>query len=260
MTKTKLTPTPLLCDLDFHLVENEDSTVECRTELRFGQDEFEHKGNSYTISIRRALLSMDFSGYDVVPQSRYGEPVQSNSLTVKTSYAKEQGTKANASIKGNVEASAKITGYSAGVTIEADALLAMQSDENVKVDADQETTLLAVKAKGGDYWEITEPTPDGSFRPLNRTFLNSERLCSLSAIPLSNYRGVSGIVKVRSRDIEIQSATTDQKAGFFGGLSTNKSKVLKAFVAAQLAELSPANKSYEGVVEVAMVEVEREEP
>lgn len=259
MGKDKKVPTPLLCDIDFHMQEADSEQFECLAEVRFGQDEFNHSGSTYVISIRRALLSMDFPGYEVVPKSRYGEPTQQNTVVVSTNYAKEKETQKTGKVetKGKVTASPVAT-FPAG-SVEAQGIACVTGKQNVSANADQETRLFAVKAKGGNYWEITEPQADGSFLLLNRTFLDSDKLCELTVLPRQNHRGVTGLIKAKSRDIDISKVDGASTPGLLDKFTNNKDKVLKAFIAQQLSELSPFQDRYEGSVELAKVEIEHEE-
>jgi hypothetical protein len=260
LSKNRTVPTPLLCDLDFNMQVVDAEMFDCLADLRIGKDEFEHAGYTYTISIGRALLAMDFSGYEVLPRSRYGEPIQENVLKVDVKFQKEKGLSAATNVETG--AKTKIGGMNPelDVTASADALVAANSDQNVTINSETQTLVYAVKAKGGDYWEVTEPRPDGTFLPLDRTFLNGDKLCGLNLLPLQNHRQVGGVVRVRARDIEVHSVGASKSPSVWNLLPKNKQKVLKALIAKKLSNLSNPENAYKGTIDIAQVEIEHEEP
>ncbi|NPV19375.1 hypothetical protein [Bradyrhizobium aeschynomenes] len=209
-------------------VGNDDdiASKEVRVELRINSltlttdDCFE-----FTVQLERANLCLDLDGLEVVPKSRFGEPIKPNDVSVEHKLTNEKTQSGeisgNLQVDINLQPTASIGGKVAG---------SATSRTTESVSSQQTYNFLRVKARGNLTWEISEP--GDLSKPLGDTYLNDDVLCKLNATPGANMLAVKLVAFARKRDIKI---TPTSKLSRFSFKSKNHERLFTALVAKSLA-------------------------
>ena len=186
-------------------------------QLRFGETELVlEDGQVCAVSVRRAFLALDLAGVTIKPGSEYGAVVKPNVVTTK--HEAEQSRLGT--ISANVKAALGVSGAGS-----VRGEISKKSTETTTY----ETTRTLVTPRGGQKWEIVEP----SNQALDGTYLAHDvALCRLQAKRGANQKEVTARVYVKQRDLIFRY---DQSGVvMFTRLSKNKERVLNILIAKAL--------------------------
>ena len=190
--------------------------IELKAELRFATHTLKIDETRYLCGIRRAVLTLDLEGAEVVfGSTQFEPPPPTAERTVNMSNIRD-------------------TSYGVGVSIEATgwkALLprlwgeASWRRKRSKAEADDvRSKYMAVRALPNRKWEVC--SPDGS--PITFSALQGDRLCDISLLDRANRASIEICLIVPKSEITIQTMSTS--------ISMNRLKVLGCIANKSISE------------------------
>jgi hypothetical protein len=202
------------------------------------------------VQLKRAMLEMELSGLETVPQSRFGEPVRENKVVEKLA------TNVKTDLEGKVAISAGLDISKLNPTtlkLTANGLAAAKATS--VYTSKQEHTDYRVQARGGDTWEVCEPKTKASGlqeQPLDGTYLSDEVLCKVAAQRGANMMTVSISAFARQRDMTLEITNGSLWQTY---VNTSQEKLFKILVAKSLGQ---AGGPYAGLVKLSRSETDIE--
>jgi hypothetical protein len=245
---------PRLLDLRVRVREcpKNEEHKDVRVDLRVDRAEIDGPdGAVISVQLQRATLSMDLSGLDAVPQTRFGEPVLENKVVEK------QTTKVTTNLDGKVglHAGADITKV-VPVNLRLTADASAEAKAASVYTAKQEIAEFRVKARGGDIWEVSEPrtkTSGMEKRTLDGTYLSDEVLCKVSTQRGANMLSVGMTAFAKQKEMTLELKKGKLLHTF---LTVGQEKLFKILVAKSLGlEGNP----YAGIVRLSRSEFDIED-
>lgn len=203
---------------------------EVLVELRVHPFEIEEAFGRISVAIFQAVLSVQFSGLEVVPRTKLGNPV----VDTKTrNEVQRERSVTNTSDEEKTRQSRLGTGASA-IGVEAKADYSRGSTEKSahtvveRITNAEVVEHLNVKAIGNDNWKISE----ASGAALDGVYINHVALCEVTPVAGKNRIGVETEVIVRQRHLKAE-IIGDQSllASLF---STNHKKIQNILIAKSL--------------------------
>lgn len=227
---------PLLSEFKLSLFpDTERSSLDflCVGELRFGKDEFEENGITYTVAVSRAFLNLQAEGMSIDPNSKYGEKILPPSVSLASSKSqkgkKTTSTSNKLRLQFNTNSGVAIDGGAGGTNEN-------QSDGEFCSSTNEILEIPRVKAIGGDNWEVTEPLGQNGEALLDGKYLNSTPLCQLTKSEKTNRHLAIGSVMIKARDFELGRANIKGVINRLKDLSTNKDNLLKIYLTKELGK------------------------
>jgi hypothetical protein len=205
-----------------------------------------------SVGIRKATLSLDLEGLEVVEKSKFGVDTAPAKISTKTSTESVVQTSLEASVAAEAIASAEIgtlpMAVKASTSVSGKATNAASA--TMKSTRETDTDHVTVKAVGNDMWRITEP--DGVV--LDRHYMNYDELCRLRPQGAKPNRQRAELrVFARQRDMDVAVVRDDRMFG-----SQAKDKIIGILVAKALNEVA-GDGEYDGVVTFSVSKVEHED-
>jgi hypothetical protein len=215
--------------------EGDDHAHNLLVELRVHPFEIEESIGTITVEISEAVLSVQFTGLEVVPRTKLGNPVMATKVrqevqrersvtqtadTEKTRSASASGGASLTGIDGKVEGSRRST-EKAGQSV---------GEKTTSTDVIERHQ---VKAIGNDNWKITGA-------PLDGVYIDHEPLCEVTPVAGKNRVGVEAELVVKQKHVK-----ADLTAGGAWFSSVNQKKIAKVLIAKSL-HAAGSDKPFEG--------------
>lgn len=221
--------------------EGGDMAHEVLAELRVHPYEIEEPFGTIGIEISEAILSLQFSGLEVVPGTKFGNPVV-GSKTQQEVHLERTVTISSDRVRtrsGGVGLGASTGGLEGKVELSRGA-----SDQTGQAISERtnRTDVVEhhhVKAIGNDNWKISGG-PNG---PLDGVYINHQSLCEVSPIANANRVGVETEFIVRQRHLKAEM--TGDQWWLTSIVSTNQKKIAKVLIAKSLHETA-SDKAFDG--------------
>jgi len=212
-------------------------------ELRIGSADLEDDQGELLarVSVKKAILSVDCDGMDIAPGERHGEPVKEGGPVTKHQIRSEAISTVQGGLDANLVASSK-EGASGAGALKAGASREIKTSRTRESSYEEQVSF--VRALGGDRWEISEPDET----PLEGTYLNDKRICSVVPSKGANRQVVKVTTEVKQRDLDF-----DHSHKFFRGLTATHSRLAKIVIA---KAINGGGSEYRGKVILSEVEVE----
>lgn len=248
-------PVSQLVELKSVIIESNDGTDSVRplsVELGIFHEEVELGKLTISVGTRKANLSLDLEGMEVVEKSKRGVDAAPANISTKTSTESMVQTSLETSVAAEAIASTEISMLSNAVKASGSISGKATNTATAIMKASRETDKdhVIVKAVGNDMWRIAEP--DGVV--LDRHYLNYDELCRLRpAGPKPNRQRAELSVFARQRDLDVIVLKDGRLLG-----SHAKDKIIGILMAKALNEVcDPAD--YDGVVTFSVSKVEHED-
>lgn len=253
-------PFPDLVEVTAALVPTEEAAghYELSIELRVHPCEIEEEIGRISVEIFEATLSLDIGGLNIVPKTRFGQPVLATvihrdvqfeettniSTDNETSHAFKASGSAAVSISGP-----KLEGKTEG---KREAKEKSSSGTTLKKTTTEEAEFHRIKAIGNDNWKLSM---EGK-KPLDGVFIDNEPLCKLAAISGNNriYAETQLVVKQRHMKTELIGR---KKIPFFGTI--NQAKIAEIVMKKSLHGTISPGKPFDGLLIFARTESSSEE-
>lgn len=243
MDQNKITD---LVELFLRVAGQGEDGAEVRVDLRIASADIDAEDGtmSFSVSLKKAWLSMDVNGVTPEPGTRHGEPKKENEVQLKSKVSTEDRTEVG--VQAGVNVCASPTKADASLNLGAKA--AKGSKELVATSSAETTTHMRVKARGGLSWEIAEARP----QPLDGTYLENEVLCRVTALPGANSKSIELLAYAKQKDLILDLKSGGSKIPF---KSNNHEKMLKILIA---KALSATGSRYAGKIDFSKSEAEIE--
>jgi hypothetical protein len=236
---------PGLVDMSLRASETQEGSgeIDLKAELQVNPVELDtHEGTTFTVAIKRLMLSLDLGGLDVVRGSRHGELVKDHVVTRERSLSAETvvsgklsgdaGLKIGADLKPEIN-------FSAGASRTATSTTSVKFSET-----DQH---IIVRARGGMTWEVAEPQWLDA-KHLEATYLQNDTLCKVIAQPGANAQTAQLTAYAKQKDLTLKAT---KKAKLLRFKSANHEKLLKVLIA---KALSSSGSQFNGIVTFSVSE------
>jgi len=224
-----------------------DKELEILPELRISSATVDGPdGLCFTVSLRRAWLSLDLMGLETVPGSRLGEPTKPNEVSVKHKTSHEIVTQNQITAQAGVRADKT----SANVEIGLGGKHQSTGKTTSSTTSTEATPHIRVKARGNLMWEITDSPLAGE---LDGTFLNNEILCRVKPKSGANAKTIQLAAFVKQRDVLLRLLKSNCRFPF---PSLNHEKMMKILIA---KALSASGTKFNGTVEFSKSEIDIED-
>ncbi|MBR1200018.1 hypothetical protein JQ574_28910 [Bradyrhizobium sp. AUGA SZCCT0158] len=186
---------PTLVDLSVRIPKKrEDETEEeVRVELRVHPAQLDGPNDlEFSVGLKRMTLSMDLSGVEPVPGSRYGEPTKDNVATHERTLSTEVSVESTDAGGGSVKLA-----INPELTLKADTSSVLKKKSNVSTT--ERKVHHRVRARGNLLWEITEPPWEDP--TLDLTYMKDEPLCKIAPIDRANSKSVEVSAYAKQKDL-----------------------------------------------------------
>lgn len=213
-------------------------------ELRINPDEIkEDKVGTISVKILEAMLSLNFSGLKAVAKTKHGQEETGGKtrkelqreIVTSTSSETEKKRGIDASVNASVAGPGAKAGISRSSSEHNAESLTQRESETVTED------FYPVRSQSGDRWKVS--SKDGM--PLDRAFLDDDRLCEVSEVRGANRKGVVSSLAVKEKHLKIE---LEQRASVFTSpLSTTQQALMRIIIAKSLHERSESGE-YSGYV------------
>jgi hypothetical protein len=240
-------PVPELLEFLLRASKNSKKETKILGELRINSATLEGpEGLSFTVSLKRAWLSLDLEGLEPIPGSRYGEPVRPNELSIKQKTVNE--TLVQNQVNANASVHLDSTHPHAALDLGAD--YNSKGKTTVSTTSAESAPHIRVKARGNLMWEVTESPnlPD-----LDGTYLDGEALCCVTAKIGANAKFVRLIAFAKQRDVQLRLTKNNS---LFSFPSKNHERMLKVLIS---KALSSPGAPFNGIIEFSCSETEVED-
>lgn len=219
--------------------------TELRVELRVNSADLDGPdGLSFNVGLTKAWISVDLSGLNISPGTRYGEPTKANEVAIKQKVASEQIVENQVGLELSGSLSA------AGASAKAQGRVNSKAKDKTTVStiASENAPHLRVKARGAMNWEVSEARNE----QLDGTYLNDEVLCRVIGTKGANAQTIEILANAKQKDLVLRVTRNGSRIPF---LSNNHEKMLKVVLA---KALSASNSDYSGVITFSKSEAEIE--
>ena len=246
-----------------HIVELKTTVVELETadggrhDLTVGlgifQDEVEIDKITVAVGIKKAIVSVDLEGLEMVDGSKMGVDVAPARILTKTSAESAVQTSVETAVASEAIAAGEIGALSAAgkVSVNASGKQTQSASASLKTMRESVNEHVTVKAVGNDMWRVTEPDE----AVLDRTYLNHVPLCAFRPVGAKpNRQRVEVSVFAKEKDMQVE-VTRDAR---LIPRSRAKEKMVGILVAKALHEVNGGTE-YEGVVTFSTSKVEHED-
>ena len=202
----------------------------------------------FTVSLKRAWLSLDLSGLEPVPGSRLGEPTRPNEVSVKRKTSRELVTKNQVSAGAGIRAD--MTSASASAKLDLGAKHTTAGTTIESTTSAESAPHIRVKARGNLMWEITDSPQLGE---LDGTFLNNEPLCRVKPKSGANAKTVQMSTFAKQRDVLLRLQKSNRPFPF---LNVNQERLMKILI---VKALSGPGTKFNGFIEFSRSEINVED-
>jgi hypothetical protein len=207
-------------------------------------------GISFQVGLRRAWLSVEVSGLNVVPGSRYGEPTKPNDIAIKEEFSNQQATSTQGHLGGTAQLSASSRDMAGKASLDAGIKRSAKNSSVISATSSEVVHHIRVKARGNLMWEITDSP---RLSTLDATYLNDCVLCRLAPVKGANAKTAALSVYAKQKDIMLKA---DKEGRLFSFKSTNHEKMLKILIA---KAISQTGVGFNGVITFSTSEIEIED-
>lgn len=217
------------------------------------QDEVEVDKITVAVGIKKAIVSVDLEGMEIVDGSKLGLDVAPARVSAKTSMESTVQTGLESSLAHDVIAAAEIGALaSSGKTsVSASGKQTHSASASLKTVREIAVDHVTVKAVGNDMWRVTEPDE----AVLDRHYLDHEQLCAIRPLGAKpNRQHVEVSVFARQKEMEVTVTRDDRMIS----RSKAKDKIIGILVAKALHEVNDRS-DYDGVVTFSVSKVEHED-
>jgi hypothetical protein len=243
---------PDLLELVVRLDESPDNPelTDIKVELRIATTDLNGPEDlNFTVGLKRAWLSLDLLGLELVPGSRFGEPTKPNQVAFESKFSKESTMHASAVAGASLKLGAAPTGLSASAATEIGGKRSTDSKTTSSRSATETEAHIRVKARGNLKWEVSEPPQTNT---LDATYLDNEVICRAKAARGANAMSISMIAYARQRDVILE---LNRKGISFGFPSKNHEKMMKILIS---KAISSSNEKYNGTITLSESEIDLE--
>jgi hypothetical protein len=253
-------PFPDLVEVTATLVSTEEaaSNYDLLVELRVHPCEIEEEIGTISVEIFEATLSLDIGGVNIVPKTKFGQPVLAAVIHRDVQFEETTNistdNETSQALKGSGSAAFSISGPKLEGKTEGkqEAKEKSSSGTTLKKSTTEEAEFHRIKAMGNDNWKISM---EGK-KPLDGVFIDNEPLCKLSPTAGGNriYAATELVVKQRHMNTELVSP---KKAGFFR--TNNQVKIASIVMKKSLNSIISPGKRFDGTLIFAKTENYSEE-
>lgn len=243
---------PDLCELEATVsLDTQDAADNLRLliDLRIAPGEITLGDHDCEISFTKVTISVSREGLDIVPTTRFGEPLKTNEVTSSKSVTKTDTT--SSSMFGKLAG-----GLKSGPVAEVEAeKKRTKTGEAVETRTD-EYKHLRVKARPNGRWEVAEY--DGG--RLDGTYM--EQMPLFEAVPANgaNRSSVEVTLKLKQKDLKIDTDQESMKPNnFFDRFSENHRRLIDIFIAKSLTEAVYGSGSYTGQITLSQYDYQYED-
>ncbi|MEX6507722.1 hypothetical protein [Jiella sp. M17.18] len=247
-------PVADLSDMQSSVGHREDDKVDFKVELTFGSSEIPLDGRIFEVAVRKAVLRLQYEGVDIDPGSRYGQRKLENEISTSVTTTDKSTGQISASAAAKAKASGSATTMpAADLSAEAGASASYSRERSQSRVTDHVTKTHRVTALGGDRWQLQEPADKAV---LDGTYIHSDPLCTFTAISGANRHGISAIVSVRQRDLNI--VPNPDRMALIGRTKT-RDKLIAILLAKAIHRHLEAEETYQGLVDVSVSRCETDD-
>ncbi len=225
--------------LRIDMAEGEES---CICTLDLNQCEIEVGDDTYLVGVKRAILQLDFDGFDFVPETRFS--INNPPSIVET----KRETSFESTVEGTASGSVGISN-----TIPTPKFEASGSASAKKKSAQSQVvtdTMYKVQAKGGARWEIKELESE---TPLSATYLNGEKMLQIVRKANQNRYVARATVWFSQKDL-IFKKISEVRWYNWRTKERNEDKLLKLVAAKCIAKEFEPGVNFKGRVMISAVE------
>ncbi len=230
MARLKQNSIPDLVDLSARVLsaDEEGAHDELKVELRVHPAQLDGPNNlTFSVGLKRLMLSLDLSGLEEVAGSRFGEPIRDNQQTQERTLSTEISVE-----KKNSDSVGVKLALHPEVTLKGDDSSSLKKKSTVSTT--EKKVHHNVRARGNLIWEVTEPPWENTV--LNATYLNDDTLCKITSQDRANSRAVNLIAYAKQKDLIFEP----EKSNFLFR-STNHKKLLNVLFSKALSSGQPFN-------------------
>jgi hypothetical protein len=236
-------PLPDLVELMTRIApkDGDDTAHEILVELRVHPHEIEESFGTIGVEISEAILSLQLSGLEVVPGTKFSNPVI-DSKTQQEVHLERKVTDSTDNARtqsGGFAFSSSAIGLVG--KIEASRVSSEQTGQSVS-DRTSRTDLVEhyhVKAIGNDNWKICGRANG----PLDGVYVNNQSLCEVAPVANANRVGAETELVVRQRHLKAEMVS--DQSWFASLVSTNQKKIAKILIAKSLHEAA-SDEAFDG--------------
>tara|TARA_R100000773_G_scaffold29177_1_gene25060 strand:- start:3789 stop:4583 length:795 start_codon:yes stop_codon:yes gene_type:complete len=242
---------PDICEfsVSFEPDAEDSNKLSCVVDLRVSCSEVPLGDQECTISFQRLIISVDIEGIDIIPGTRFGEPLKNNSVVKKKTISqaktktKNRGWSFGGSTKARPEGAASAENRSSNET---------SRDTHISEDEKHHR----VTAKPNLRLEVIEADDD----PLDGTYMEREKLFEAKTKQGGNRTAATLCLKVKQRDLSIGQIIRNESAlSFFSVLTENQRRLIDIFIAKSLSNSVYGSRKYVGEIILSEFEYLHEE-
>lgn len=233
--------------------EDEGVTCDLKVELRIHPYEFEDHLGTISICFSQATLALETVGLDVVPNTKFGQPVVGQT-TREIDRETTTGTATDTSKEGKAALAGKASALGTGGSLELSGGTSSKqaNSRTVKESEKLLSTHVPVRAVGGDKWTIT--SADGN---LDGVYLDFDRLCSVTPVWGGNRQTLTTELLVKQKHMR---STLEKRDGMVNAIiQTVNQKRIASILLAKSIHTETTSAPYAGVLCLARSEASDEE-
>jgi len=248
-------PLRTLAELKLKMREaNQPDSQDVLAELRVHPAEFDDAIGVFSVSIREATLSLDFEGVEPLVGTRVGTPNASPVQVVETQIKTTVGS--TGEFEGGYSATASGSGSAKdGPQGKLEVGHKNNSKSGHSSQKEETTTRKSEEHRlrfvGNDNWRVTH-----ELGVLDHTFLEEERVCTVTAQPKGNRRRVEAELSVKLRHMDLKLL---QHKKFFNPSPDKARAAIEQVLLGRSLARATGGSDYQGFVVLARSEVSDEE-
>ena len=217
------------------------------------QDEVDIDKVTIAVGIKKAILSVDLEGMEIVDGSKFGLDIAPARTSTKTCAESTVQTAVETAVAAEAIAAGEIGALSATgkLSVNASGKQTQSASASLKTTRESAAEHVTVKAVGNDMWRVTELDE----AVLDRTYLSEQPLCAVRPVRAKpNRQHIEVTVFAKEKEMDVSITRDDRLIP----RSKAKDRIVGILVAKALHELN-GSKDYEGVVTFSRSKVEHED-
>jgi hypothetical protein len=254
-------PLPDLVEVKATLVSGDETgeNYDLSIELRVHPCEIEEEIGIISIEIIDAILSLDISGVNIVPKTKFGQPVlaplikQEVQIEETTNLSNDNETAQAFGGSGDAGLSLGVPKLQGKIEGKREAKVKSSSAATLKKSTTEETEFHRVKAIGNDNWRIAAEAN----KPLDGVFIDNEPLCKLSPVAGSNRIYAETEFVCKQRNINAKLITPKGVNRFFQ--TDKQAKIAAILIKKSLSSNISNAKKFDGTLVFSRTESYNEE-
>ena len=221
--------------------EGDNDKHEMLVELRVHPFEIEEKIGTIAVEITEAILSVEFSGLEVVPKTKLGQPIVDLKVRQEVQRERSVSTSADHEKTGKLGGVGGLSTTGGNAKVEARRNTTTRTGEIVteKVTKTDASEFYRVRAIGNDNWRISEE--NGA--PLDAVYVNHDPLCEVTPIPGSNRAGVEAELVVKQKHVKTKLSSD---CSWTGLLRTNNQRKIAEVLIAKSMHAAGSDQPFDG--------------